>query len=316
MKFTTNAVIIIIPLALLLVFPFVGTDYTIYVLTISFYYIILAASWNLVAGYTGIFSLAHTAFAGVGAYTMGILAAQFSVPPLIGILMGGIVALCCSYVIGKLTLHLSGTYLALATWAFAGSFATFVYMEYDWTRGAMGLNTPYLFGQVPGAAPLPYYFFFASMAIVVLYVIYKVVNSKVGLFIVSIREDETAAAVCGVDTAKWKLYIFCLSGLIAGIAGGFYATLVGLISPVLLEFDEMAFVIMMVTMGGWGTFLGPILGAPLIEGLTEVLRLSGGIRLVLFASLVIILMRYNRGGLVELLSRLRLLVKRSALSST
>jgi branched-chain amino acid transport system permease protein len=104
----------------------------------------------------------------------------------------------------------------------------------------------------------------------------------------------------GVDTVKWKRFVFVTSSFFAGIAGGFYAHYIGLLSPVAVDFNEMAILIIMVITGGLRTFPGPIIGAIFIEFLSELLREYGEIRMVLFAFMVIILMRVNRDGIVGL----------------
>jgi branched-chain amino acid transport system permease protein len=114
----------------------------------------------------------------------------------------------------------------------------------------------------------------------------------------SIRDDEEAALTMGVDTVKWKRFVFVTSGFFAGIAGAFHAHYIGLLSPVSVDFNEMAILLIMVITGGLRTFVGPIIGAISIELLSEFLREYGEIRMVLFAFLVIFIMRVNREGIV------------------
>jgi branched-chain amino acid transport system permease protein len=281
--------------------PFWIGEYYTHVLVVSCYYMILAASWNLLAGYTGQFSLAHHAFAALGGYTSALLARYFQVPLLLGIAAGGILAMAIGYGLGTLCLRMRAIYLALATWAFAETFRTLIAMEYQITRGDLGLSTPLLFGT-PHATP--YFYLFLFLALFSLYLMYQIVTSRIGYYMRAIRDDEEAAVVMGIDTIKWKRFVFAISSLFAGVAGGFYGHYIGLLSPVSIRFNEMALIIIMVIIGGLRTFLGPIIGALFIEILSELLRQYGELRMVLFALLVILIMRVYREGIMGLLTQL------------
>ncbi|MEM1524807.1 MAG: branched-chain amino acid ABC transporter permease [Nitrososphaerales archaeon] len=299
-----------IPILLLLIaLPHFLSSYMIHLAIISYYYVILAVCWNLLAGYTGQFSLAQHAFAAIGAYTAALLAVHLNIHPIFGIASGGLVATGWSLLIGRLVLKMRAIYLALATWAFAESSRLFIAMEYEWTRGDLGLPIPFnmmLYGP-KALTPYHYYYTMLIMMVSILLIIYKIINSKIGLFARSIREDEVAARMMGVDVVKVKLFIFSITGLFSGLAGGLYAHYMGLLSPSLISFYEMAIIIIMVIIGGFGTFWGPIIGAPFIYILSEMTRAYGEIRMVVFAAVVIIIIRFfNRGltGLPLLFKRL------------
>ncbi|UCE52992.1 MAG: branched-chain amino acid ABC transporter permease [Desulfobacterales bacterium] len=272
-------------------------EYFIHVLNISFYYVVMAASWNLIAGYTGQFSLAHHAFAAMGGYTSALLVIHFNIPILLGIPLGGLLAGAVGFFLGTLCLKMRALYLGLATWAFAESFRITLSMGYKLTRGDLGLSTPTLLDT--GQA-FHYYYVFLLLAIISLYIMYRIICSRIGYYMRSIRDDEEAALSMGVNTVKWKRFVFVISSFFAGIAGAFYGHYIGLLSPVSVDFNEMAILIIMVITGGLRTFAGPIIGAVFIELLSEVLREYGEIRMVLFALMVIILMRVNRDGIVGL----------------
>ncbi len=292
-----NLLLLTVVAAPLLVIPnFLGA-YQIHILNVILYYIIIVSAWNLLAGYTGIFSLAQAALSATGAYTTGLLAYYYGVNPIIGILLGGFTAAFTSYAIGSLTLNMRGIYLALATWAFAGSAKIFISINYEITRGDLGLQVPYLYGVIPGASPMIYYYTTLGLTVVALLFMYKIVNSRMGLFLKAIREDPIAAEVAGIDTVKYKKRVFILSGFIAGIFGAYYAHYLGIISPSLFAFEEMAIIIIMTIMGGYGFFYGPILGAITIEVLSEYLREFGELRMVLYGIIVLVMMRVFKDGL-------------------
>jgi len=274
--------------------PLAVTEYHTHVFIISLYYVILAASWNLLAGYAGQFSLAHHTFAGIGAYTSALLSLYFGVPILLGIGAGVVAAAIVGYGLGTLCLRMRAIYLALATWAFAESVRLLVTVEYPITRGDLGLKTALLFGT---AQPTPYYYLFLGLTLASLLVIWQILHSRVGAYLRAIRDDEEAASVMGLDTFKWKRAAFVISAAFAAVAGGFQGHYIGLLSPTPMKFNEMAMIIIMVISGGFRTFSGPVLGAVFIEIVSEELRAWGEIRMVLFAILVIVVVRAYPSGL-------------------
>jgi branched-chain amino acid transport system permease protein len=270
------------------------SEYQTHVLTTSLYYIVLAVGWNLLAGYTGQFSLAHHTFAGVGGYTSALLVLYAKAPLLVGIAAGVVVAAAAGYALGTLCLRMRAIYLALTTWAFAESVRLFVTVEYQITRGDLGLATPFLFGTPRSKG---YYYLFLGLALVAVLAAWQIVHSRVGIYMRAIRDDEEAAAVMGVDTFKWKRFIFAISAVFAATAGGFQAHYVGLLSPTPMKFNEMAMIVIMVIVGGLRTFPGPIMGAVFIELVFEWLRAWGEVRMVLFALFVIVVARGYPAGL-------------------
>ncbi len=287
----------LVAIALLAALPLGVSEYHVHVLTTCLYYVILAVGWNLLAGYTGQFSLAHHTFAGVGAYTSALLGLYFHVPILAGIAAGVVAAAVLGYGLGTLCLRMRAIYLALATWAFAESMRLFIAVEYQITRGDLGLKAPLLFGT---PRPTPYYYLFLALTLAALLAAWRIVHSRVGAYLRAIRDDEEAAAVMGVDTFKWKRIAFVISAVFAAVAGGFQGHYIGLLSPTPMKFNEMAIIVIMVIAGGFRTFTGPVVGAVFIELLSEELRGWGEIRMVLFALLVLVIARAYPAGLVGL----------------
>ena len=274
--------------------PWAVSEYQTHVLTTSLYYVILAVGWNLLAGYTGQFSLAHHTFAGIGAYTSALLVLYAKVPILVSIAAGVVVAAATGYGLGTLCLRMRAIYLALATWAFAESVRLFITVEYQITRGDLGLATPFLFGTPRSKG---YYYVFLGLAVAAVLAAWQLVHSRIGIYMRAIRDDEEAAAVMGVDTFKWKRVVFAISAVFAATAGGFQGHYVGLLSPTPMKFNEMAMIVIMVIVGGLRTFPGPILGAVFTELLFEWLRAWGEVRMVVFAFLVIVVARGYPAGL-------------------
>ena len=276
--------------------PLVASEYHTHVLTIALYYVIVAVGWNLLAGYAGQFSLAQHTFAGIGAYGSALLCLYAGVPILAGIAAGAVLAAAVGYGLGTLCLRMRAIYLALATWAFAESVRLLIAVEYSITRGDLGLKTAVLFG----AAPAPYFYVFLGLALAALLVAWQIVHSRVGAYLRALRDDEEAAAVMGVDTFRYKRLAFVISAVFAAVAGGFLGHYIGLLSPTPMKFNEMAIIIIMVIAGGFRTFAGPVVGAVVIELLSEALRPWGEVRMVLFALLVLVIARAYPSGLVGL----------------
>src|SRR5262245_54671958 len=283
--------------------PWAVSEYQTHVLTTCLYYVVLAVGWNLLAGYTGQFSLAHHTFAGIGAYTSALLVLYAGTPMLVSIAAGVVVAALLGYGLGTLCLRMRAIYLGLATWAFAESVRLLITVEYKFTRGDLGLATPFLFGTPRSKG---YFFVFLAMALAAILAAWQIVHSRIGVYMRAIRDDEEAAAVMGVDTFKWKRFVFAVSAVFAATAGGFQGHYIGLLSPAPMKFNEMAMIVVMVILGGLRTFPGPILGAVFTELLFEWLRAWGEVRMVLFALLVIVVARaYPTGltGIVEAAGR-------------
>lgn len=282
--------------------PWMLSEYHTHVCVVGLYYVVLAIGWNLLAGYAGQFSLAHHTFAGIGAYTSALLVYYTGAPILAGIGAGIVLAAAVGYLLGTLCLRMRAIYLALATWAFAESIRLLIQVEYQFTRGDLGLRTPLLFGT---PHPTPYFYLFLGLALAVGLAARRLVDSRVGTYLRAIRDDEEAAAVMGIDTFKWKRAAFVISAAFAALGGGFLGHYIGLLSPTPMKFNEMAMVIIMVVVGGLRTFAGPIIGAVFIEVLSELLRGWGEIRMVLFALLVLVVVRAYPAGLLGLLTAAR-----------
>jgi branched-chain amino acid transport system permease protein len=299
--FRRSAIAILVAAALLLLVPLFAGNFVLHVMTIAFYYVILAASWNLLAGYTGQFSLAHHAFAAVGAYTSGLLGYHWGIPFWICIPSGVLLAAAMGYVLGRLVLRMRAIYLAIATWAFAETVHVYITADYTFTRGELGLSVKPLYGTVD---PLLYYFTFLALTVAVLLGLRALIDSPIGYFMRAIKDDELRAKSLGIDTTKVKIAIFSISSAIAGLAGGFYGHYTVLLSPQMIDFSEMAKIVIMVVIGGFGTFLGPIIGAAPVQIVMTYLQSYGEWNLAVFALIVMVLMRFSMEGIAALFTPL------------
>jgi branched-chain amino acid transport system permease protein len=291
-----RALLVAAPAAALLALPLVTGPYLVHVFTITLYYVILAASWNLLAGYTGQFSLAQQSFAAVGAYTSGLLATRLAAPLYLSIPCGAVAAAGLGWVLGRMVLRLRAIYLAIATWAFAETIHILLTAAYQITRGELGLSVPALYGSL---RPVPYYETFLALAAASLFLMYLMVRSPIGFFMRAIRDDELRAQSMGIDTTRVKVLVFTVSSAFAGLAGAFYAHYTIVLSPQMADFSEMAKLIIMVVVGGLGSFAGPLIGAPPVQIALTYLAKYGEWDMVIFALVVIALMRTTTGGIVQ-----------------
>jgi branched-chain amino acid transport system permease protein len=286
---------------LLCIPPLVAGEFVLHVFTISAYYVILAASWNLLAGFTGQFSLAQHAFAGVGAYVSGLLVYHLQTPLWVSVPIGVLAAAGAGYVLGRLVLNMRAIYLAIATWAFAETYRILLGAAYDFTRGDLGLSVPPLYGSLRTNA---YYFTFVSVAGACVLLMHIILRSPIGYFMRAVKDDQLRAASLGVDTTKVKLFAFVVSSTMAGLGGVLYAHYVLTLTPAFIDFSEMAKIIVMVAIGGLGSFVGPLLAAPPMNFLSTYLQAYGEWSMVIFAGIVIVVMRSYPGGLTALLESL------------
>jgi len=292
-KLTQEMRLSLVVLAVLALLPLgISSPYWLGVLIVSMYFAMLSCGWNLLAGYTGQFSLAPAAFAMLGGYTTGLLAYHWKVPLWIGLPMSVVVPGLIGLVLGRIVLRLSGPYLALTTLSFAEIVRLVIYNSIGFTRGDQGLNVPGLMDSRLGY----YYLFLAALSVVIL-LVFVMLRSPTGRFLQAIRDDEIGAASRGVDVVRAKTLAFLASCAICGFAGGLYGTFAQLVSPELGLISQTGIVIAMVVIGGMGTLVGPLIGAMLVYVASEMLRDVGNIQMIVFALLVIVFARFFREGL-------------------
>ena len=270
----------------------VTNDYWLGVLIVSMYFAMLAAAWNLLAGYTGQFSLAPAAFAMIGAYATGLLSHHFGMSPAVGIPAAIVVSGGIGLALGRVVMRLRGPYLALTTLSFAEIMRLVISNSINITRGDLGLSVPGLL-----ESRLGYYFLFLAILLAIQVGLFLLLRAPGGLYLQAIRDDEVAASSRGVDVVFWKTAAFALSSAVSGLAGALYGHFAQLVSPELGLLGQTGIIVSMVVIGGMGTLVGPVIGAFLVYVLSEYLREFGGYQLVVFALLVVLFARFFREGL-------------------
>lgn len=279
--------------ALLAAVPlFVSSPYTLGILIVSMYFAMLALGWNLLAGFTGQFSLAPAAFAMLGAYATALLDYHLKAPLAIGIPAAILGTALLGWLLGRIVLRLKGPYLALTTLSFAEIARVVIGNSHEFTRGDQGLNVPTLMHSRVG-----YYYLFVVVLAVVLMLLYALMRSRAGRFWLAIRDDETGAETRGINVVRYKTLAFALSCAICGLAGSLYGTFSQLVSPELGLLLQTGLVIAMVVIGGIGTLTGPIAGALIVYLASEWMRGFGQVQMIVFSIVVILFARFLRTGL-------------------
>ena len=269
--------------------------YWMHVAIIAMYYAILASSWSLLAGYAGLFSLSHMAFASIGGYTSGMLTQWLHVPIPFGLLAGVIVCCAVGGAIGWVCLRMSGPYLAIFTLGFSEIVRITIATEDDVTAGMAGLHTEPLFAS---ATRLPYFYVAFALLAASLLLMSLLVRSRWGLFLRAIREDEQAATASGVAVERCRIVAFAIASGFAGLAGGFYAHYIGIMTPSVGDLDEMAKLVVMTVIGGMERLPTAVGGAFVVQFLLEWLREYGQWRLPVFGIVLLLTMRLARNGLL------------------
>jgi branched-chain amino acid transport system permease protein len=269
--------------------------YWMHVAIIAMYYAILASSWSLLAGYVGLFSLSHMAFASIGGYTSALLIQWLGISIPLGMAAGIVACGALGGAIGWVCLRMSGPYLAIFTLGFSEIVRITISTEDDVTAGMAGLHTAALFQS---ATRLPYFYAAFALLTVSLLVMGLLVRSRLGLFWRAIREDEQAAAASGVAVARCRIFAFAIASGFAGLAGGFYAHYIAIMTPSVGDLDEMAKLVVMTVIGGMERLPTAVGGAFVVQFLLELLRDYGQWRLPIFGIVLLLTMRFARNGLV------------------
>jgi branched-chain amino acid transport system permease protein len=297
--------------AVLALLPLViHNDYYLNILTICLIYAALASTWNLMVGYAGILSFGHQAFYGLGAYFSAIITIHLGLSPWLSLPLGGLFAALLSLAIGIPCLRLRiAPYIAIATLAFSEILLVICKNWVSLTRGEMGLSgipplTGFSLGEFltvnfGGGSKVPNYYVMLGIYILAMLAMYGLMNSRVGLALKSLREDQDAAASLGVDVTRYKLIAFLVSSFFAGVTGAFYAHYLSILAPdSVFSVGEMVEVVAITLVGGIGTFLGPTLGAfTLIVGL-ELLRGLEDYRFMIYGAMLVIVVLLLPNGLL------------------
>lgn len=290
----SRVAVLVFVLAVLLIPVFIDDPYLLRILIFTSVFAIFAASWDLLSGFTGQVNFGHALFFGVAAYTSGLINVHYKIPHILSIPLGAIAGVLAGLVVGIPCLRLRGTYLALTTLAFPIILMGIVFAIPDVTGGELGVSGL----QRLSSSRIYDYYITVVLMLVLTFTMWKITDSKTGIILHAIREDELAVRAAGINTTRYKLLAFCLSGFFAGIAGGLYAHIMRTVGPSTLEVSMSFQVIIWSVFGGIVSIYGPVAGVFILFPLAEFLRFLPKARLLIFAFLVLLTLIFMPEGLI------------------
>jgi len=262
---------------------------------------IYAASWDVLAGFTGQINLGHALFFGVGAYTTAFLNLKFALPPYVCIPVGAISALLAGVIVGLPALRLRGIYLSLVSLGFPIILSGVILIFPEFTGGELGLSG---ISHLSDSTLFNYYIVNLT-TFISLFLMYKFTDAesktiRVGVILHAIREDEITARTSGINTTRYKLLAFATSGFFAGIAGSLYAHIIRIAGPSTLELLFSFQAILWTIFGGITTIYGPVTGVFVLYPFTEFLCISQFgeyVRFIVLALMMIFVLLFMPEGL-------------------
>lgn len=254
--------------------------------------VILATSLNITVGNLGQITLGHAGFMSVGAYSAALFTKSGIIPGipgyLVGLLIGGAFACIIGIIIGIPALRLKGDYLAIITLAF-GEIIRSLIEYFDFTGGAQGLL------GIPKVQNIGLIYGITCLSVALMF---SVMTSRHGRAVLSIREDEIAAEASGIPVTYYKTFAFALSAFFAGIAGGIYAHNVGILGAKLFDYNYSINILVMVVLGGMGSFTGATLSAIVLTIIPALLISFDEYRMIIYALILIVMMIFRPEGLL------------------
>jgi branched-chain amino acid transport system permease protein len=276
-------------------------------------YSMVALGLCLLTGYAGQISLGHASFFGIGAYASGVITVKFGLNPWLCLSIGVVLSALVALLIGAPSLRLRGYYLAMATLAFCIIITVIFNENGEWTGGPDGL------AFIPGIAIMgwpmdsitKYYYLVWSVVLVTLLLCLNVINSRVGRALRSIHGSELASSAVGVNVAKYKIYVFVSSAIIASVAGSLYAHYLNFINPASFNLLVSIKLIIMIILGGMQSLWGAIVGATLITFLSyEWLHYFEEAEIMVYGAIILIIVIFLPDGVVSVPAKVRGLLTR------
>lgn len=264
---------------LLLIPQLVTSYYVISILTMASLYAIFAASWDLVAGYTGQLNLGQAFFVGAGAYTVGLLGSKIG--PVGAVAAGGLISVIFALIVGFPCLRLKGPFLSLTTLVVPLIMGQLAFTFRGVSGGEFGLIITSPFNRVQ-----LYYTALVLLAISFL-ILFALTRSRIGRVLQAIREDEISAAAAGNDVVLYKLLVFVVSAFLTGIGGGVLAFYLNHVGPNVFAMSQSMNIVIMGIVGGMGTIVGPIIGGYLLTIVGQLLRNTQQLQDIIYSLILI-----------------------------
>jgi len=303
----SNLTSVLILCALIAIAPFFITKgYIMSIMVFVGIHAIVVLGLVLLQGYTGQISLGHSAFFAIGAYVSAILATSLHLPPVLTIIVGTVLSMLFSIVIGFATLRIKGDYLALATLAF-GLLVYRLIVEFSELTGGYGgyRDIPKLpIGFLPFKKDVAYYSVVWLFVVIVFVFVNHITKSPYGLFMRGVQKDEVAVSVLGINVFKLKMKVLLFSAAVTGFAGALYTHYVTFISPEVFLIDRSILFLMMVIVGGSQYSWGGIIGAVFLTFIPEYLKTYQDISIGMYGLVMMLVILYFPGGIASISTKL------------
>jgi branched-chain amino acid transport system permease protein len=291
---------------LLIAYAWLSGGYLVTVMSFALIYAIFVTGLNVFMGYAGQVSFGQNAFAAISGYTSAVLTTTYGMEPLVGMAIGISGALAFALLIGYPTLRLKGHYLAMATLA-VGLIVYEVAVHWQSvTQGYMGISgiPPLGIGRYEVTSEKSQLLLLVIVACVMLFVAWRIRNSRLGRAFVAVAGSEDAARALGIDVAHYKLVSFLISAGYAALAGSLFVHVVGFVSPEVYGMHMVVLAFTMLYVGGIGTIVGPLIGAIVISLLPEMFRQFKDYQDLIYGAVLILLLIYAPKGIASLSSLL------------
>lgn len=295
--------------AALLAAPLILDSYYLHALVLAMIFLLPAHGLNLILGYTGMLSLAQGVFFGIGAYASALLGMHFGTGFVLNFVFAGLVAALIALPLGIPALRLRATSFVMCTLGFVVIAQAVAKNWITLTRGDMGLSgisRPKLgWGDsVLTIVQIPHYFYLILViAALATFAFVALVRSPAGRCMIAIRDNETLAESLGIPTWTYKLLVFMISAAFAGFGGSLYAHYETVVSPLVFQMYYSNTILIIVLGGGLGRIPGAIIGSFLFVALTEALRITPELRMVLYGFVLLILVFFFPQGISPLLEK-------------
>ena len=285
--------------------PLLTSGYVLYVCNLAMIFAVIAVGLNLLVGYGGQVSVGHAAFFGIGAYTSALLCVDRGWSFWAALPAAALVSGLAGFLLGLPALRLRGHYLILVTLGFGEIVRVILQNWQAFTKGPTGIGgiPPVSVGNFAFVSEGRFFYLALAFLVVAIAVAHRIAHSRSGRELMSVRDNEVAAELVGVDTTRVKLFAFTLSAVFAGVAGSLYAHMSGFISPDMFTFEVSVAALVMVMLGGPGTVFGPVAGALVLTALPEMLREFKELYLFFYGIGILLLAVFLPRGLAGLIPR-------------
>lgn len=284
----------IILLAILCVLPFWVNENIVMIMVQIFLYMALGQMWNLLGGYAGLVSLGQQMFIGLGGYALAVITEIYHLPMILGLITGGIVSVIFALVISQPIFKMRGVYFSIGTWIAAEALAVY-FSNWTYVRSGQGFNITVSYDLTT----INMYYIAAVVGVGAVVLVHALLRSKLGLALMAMRDNESAAETIGIEIYNTKLKCFLISAFVTGITGGALYLSIAYVQPyAAFGIDWTVAMVFMVIIGGIGTVEGPIVGAIFYVLLKQYLYDYPGISMIILGIIAIIIILTAPKGLM------------------